>query len=345
MGGRSKSKRKIIAPKNKNSSLKWAILALVLVFSLIILSKAFSFVFSLGKPLNNPSFKKSYSWDGKSAITLAVKSDEISILNYDPFEKKVTILNIPNDTYLELPKGFGPWPIGSVYGLGQMENPPVGDSLLKLSISKLVGLPIDGFIHLKEGEKLDQKLAKYKDSFFISLLGLRNTNTDLSLIEMYKLASAITSVRSDKIISLDLSQTDITKSKLLGDSSRVLGVDAIKLDLYIRENMADSQFLQEDATISIYNATSQPGLAGEASRFITNLGGTVIFAANTQKEQTKTQVIFSNPQSYTAQKVARIFAPHCLIKPCVSDEPKVLSSRAAINIILGEDYYQLFHQR
>ncbi len=329
--------------------MKLALIALGLLLGVLFIGKVLFYISRVFNPLNPElNIKKQYSWDGKSAINLSFKSpDSTGILNYDPSREKTVILNIPQDTFIEVPRGFGSWAIGSVYDLGQEENPPLGALLLKDSVSKLVGLPVDGIIIAETNVKyksLSELIFGWRESPFNFLSFFNSFKTSLSPIESVRLYQALSKVRSDRIISLDLGETDITKSKLLGDSSRVLGFDGVNLDLFVRENMSDEKIIKEALTVGIYNGTSHPGLAQEVARIITNLGGDPVIITNNEVSTDKT-LILGDVNSQTYRRFAQAFAPHCLTEECKLGDNKLENERSDLSIIIGEDYFRRFHQR
>lgn len=342
MSRRSKRKFKPFLSRTKPSA-KLAILALGLLVAFIFFGKVAVFIADLSKPFSKDILtEKRYSWDGKTSVNIAIKSSSIAVLNYNPLDKKVVLMKIPDDTYFDLPKGMGQWRAGAIYDLGQEENPQVGSELLKRSLSKLLGLPIDGFITLKgdAGQKpADQLVDSLRGNPIHTISFMKQIETDLTPLETFGLLRDLGSVRSDKISIVDISRSDITDSTLLPDSSRVLGVDNVKLDLFVREEMADPIIENEGKSIAIFNATTHPGLAFNATREVTNLGGNVIFTATTDQYLPQTIIVYSGKSS-TGDRLAQIYAPQCLPKKCRSTDPKITSSRADINIVLGEDYFK-----
>lgn len=329
-------------------SVKLALLALIFLTLTITFGKLVSWISSLEQPFSKDILvKKNYSWDGQTSINLAIKAKEVNVLNYDPAKNQIVILKIPDNTYFDLPKQFGSWPVASIYGLGQEEKPSVGAELLKQSLSKLLGLPIDGYIDIstnREQPPLKDQILTFKANPIQIAFFLKEVKTDLTPLESLKLLWSLSKVRSDKVISLDIANSNITESKLLADSSRVLGVNTIELDIFVRDKMSDSLFAEESVPVAIFNATLHPLLAQDVSREITNLGGNVIYATNSDQLLAKSQVIFKK-KSATAYKIAQIFAPECLKKECVSPDPKVLEGRGEISIILGEDFYTSFYTK
>ena len=346
-----------VSIKSSYKSVKPALLALAALVLLVILGKLVSFIFSLGQPYTpHLADFKNYPWDTQSSYNLlyAVQTDQkklsaISFINLQPLQKKITVLHISDNVYLEVPKGYGEWTIGSVFPLGQ-EDGGRGTALLRLSLSRLVGLPVDGIV-IKEGgaqtaEEVINSLRKNQLAFWgIS----QNIKSNVSTWELITLGQFIASIRPDKVVSLDLAKSTITESKLLPDSSRVLGIDTIQLDSFIRDRLADSAFTDENVTIAIFNATSHPGLAQSASRMVTNMGGTVVFIGNTETYQAKTVVldISDDPSSLeiTKKRLIEIFAPWCQKEVCTSSDPKVTSARSQLVIVLGEDFYSYWNKR
>lgn len=340
-------------------NIKLAIIVLGVLLAVLILGKLLAFVESLSQPLTPKiAAEKFYRLDGQSAVNIVVAAENpldneaVSIISLHPTEKRAVILKVSNQIYTELAKGFGSWRVGSIYGLGQQENPPIGVDLLKLSLSKLLALPIDGVILVPVGYRPQDIIEDWRKNPFSMLTAAKFIQTDLTPVELFRLQQAFAVIRADKVYSLDLAQSEVTFSKLLPDSSRVLGVSSVKLDLFIREKMADDTIMDEGKSIAVFNATSHPGLAQEAARMITNLGGNTVIISSSDKKQEKSAILIREKGdtgkvkiSATGQRLTEIFAPACLNSACQVDDPKILSSRAEINIILGEDYYGRWYTR
>ncbi len=341
-----KKPKKVLSPKG-SSPTRLALIALSIVIGIILFGKIIEWVTSLYQPITKDLLvKKTASWDGRSNINIAFKTDTISVISYNPQSQKMTILNLPNNLYMELPKGYGSWSLGSVYDLGQSENPPVGSELLKESLTKLLGLPMDAYITLDQNSKpVDKLLGEIKSNPISTISLVRQIKTDLTPLEAVRILKAFSSTRADKQEVLDFASSEITISKLLPDSSRVLGINTVALDTFIREKMADPNFTGEGMDIAVYNATSHFGLATELSRAITNMGGNVIFTSNTENYLKTSIVTSTDPQKETSKRITQLFAPQCLKSKCASTDPKITTSRAQINVIVGEDYFEAVHAR
>lgn len=344
--------------KSKNA-VKLVVIALGILVLVLFLGKFVSIFSLLNKPFSSDlTTNKQYTWDGESVINVVFYPVEpspefpLSVVSYHPKEGRTLILNISDDTYTELPKGYGEWKVGSIYRLGEEENPPIGPRLLKLSVSRMLGLPVDGIILLQNKQVGDaqQLVTKLRKNPIAGLLFLNNIKTDLSPSETARFISSLSSVRADKIKVLDMAKSNITESRLLPDSSRVLGINTIKLNTFVRDNMNDDTILENNNSVAIYNATSYPGLAQEAARYVTNLGANVVIVASTQEYQKKTSVFLqeslgSETVDFTLRRLSQVFAPWCLKEKCGTVDPKITSSRAQINIVIGEDFYERMNKR
>ncbi len=343
----------------KRSKISLSFYALGFLVLLLILGKSLSILSSFAHPFStNLTHDKQFNWNGKSSVNLAFvnlkylgKDDidpshaAITIVNFQPKDKKITVLYVSNLIYTEVPRGFGSWKIGSVYQLGQEESPPIGPSLLKASLSRLVALPIDGLVLTSaDSQDTETEIKSWRSNPLKLGYFLTRIQTDLTPIEAIHLFWAFAEVREDKIASLNLSQSMITESRLLPDSTRVLGVSVVKLDTFVRSNLSDEIISDENASIAVFNATSHPGIGSEAARYLTNIGGNVIIVANAEKT-VPNSLVFSSKDSITKNRLSEIYAPNCKNNPCQSQDAKVLSSRADINIVIGEDYYNYWNKR
>ncbi len=341
-------------------NLYLALFALGLIIFLLILGKAAGFLGSFARPFSSGFTSiKNYNWDGKSSINIGFaqidpvsnKTKDLSIVSYSPKNLKATVLHISNLVYTDLPKNYGSWRVESIYKLGEEENPKIGGELLKMSLSKLVGLPLDGIIISQKNDgKFEDKISSWRKNPISLSSFLSDIKTDLTPFEMARLILSLRGVREDRLISLDFATSSITESKLLPDSSRVLGVDNIRLDSFIRQNLSDESIIDENLTVAIFNATNRGGLAAEVSRVVTNLGANVVIMATAQNLQSESLVLVKPEDdalldTVTYQRLAQVFAPHCLKNTCQSTDPKILSSRAQINIVLGEDYWNLWYDK
>lgn len=299
---------------------KLALIVLFLVIGLIFLSWAIHFAQSLF----TSSVPRNYYWNGEFNINLAVRTSSISVLSYNPKEEKITILNIPDETFVEVPGDRGSWQLRAVYGLGKAP-------LVKDTLTLFLGVPIDGFLDLSFEKSAQDFVKLLQENPFSGLNYLSSMKTDLSIWELLKLKMGINSIRFDKIYEVDLAKKILQKDKL-PDGTEVYTADPVRLDSVLSD-FADPAIVAEHKSIAVFNATNRPQLAQKWARLITNLGGNVIITTNAQKRLKETQVL--GEESLTLKRLRQIFGISGNIDPLDED---LVSSRAQINIFLGEDY-------
>lgn len=353
-----------VTDKRTSQNLKLALFALLALGLLLFLGKTFQFFTEFQKPFYSLNSKsREFSWDGKSVLNLIISKTQkdpggtnlnsFNFISLNSEEGKITIIKLADEIQLDVPKNFGLWKLGSIYKLGQENKPPMGEDLLKMSVSKMLALPVDGIIEVTSDDPLDigGQIASWKSNLLTGFTFLTTIKTDLSLKESMDFITKSSKIRSDKITTLDLFRSTITQSKLLPDSSRVLGVDGVKLDTFIKQHLIDPGLSAEDLTVSIYNGTDHPGLTSQAVRLINNLGVRVTIIGNTGEKFVKNGV-YVNPEegseakaSQTYKRLAEIFAPICLKENCQTPDSEVINSRSAISIVLGEEYFNYWSSR
>lgn len=341
----------------QNSKIKLALLTIFIFSLLLIVAKIIGFISGSDIALNTLNIKT--DWDGKSALNLLYigsdHSKSISIINFQPKTNEMTILNLSDQIYFDLPKNFGNWRLGSIFDLGEEDKKIRGPYLLKLSVSKLVGLPIDGVVVSKSSNNAGKTVSDFRNNPLSITAFFANSKTDLTVFSYMKFLAAASNLRPDKLKVLDMANSNLTQSRLLPDSSRVLGIDAIKMDVFIRDKLADKTIFEEGATIGVFNATNHPGLAQEVSRIITNMGGNVVIVGNMETKKEQSFVIVGqnspllDPKNLTIKRLDKLFSQNCnekckLLQSEIKD-PFLNSSRAQINVILGEDYFKLWYEK
>lgn len=345
-------------------NLKLAIIALVILGLLISAGKIFQIYSDFQKPFYTlNSQKRGIFWTGNYVLNLIIAKSEkihgsvnlsqLNLVSLDPLEGKLTIIKLSDEILADVPKDFGSWKLGSVYMLGQENNPKIGEDLLKMTVSKIFALPVDGIIEVSKVDDLDVEvmITKWKSNPLAGFNFLTGIQTDLSLKEAMDFISKSSKVRPDKITSLDLFRSSITKSQLQPDSSRVLGLDGVKLDTFVKQNLKDPSISGEGLTVAVFNGTGHPGLTTEAVRLINNLGGNVTIIGNSSEKFMKNEIYLNLKEgedigsSQTYNRLAGIFAPHCLKNECIASDLEIKNSRSAINIVLGEEYFNYWFLR
>ncbi len=333
---RKRGWKDIQSKKQISQRNKLAVIVLVSVMALLLLSQVVKFTQMLFSPKTQSSqVKRNYSWNGDFNLNVLIRGKGVSLLSLNPQNQKVTIIDIPKNAYLEVPHGFGKWQLESIYDLGDSQSIG-GGNLLKDSLANQFGLPIDGFLQFSGKYSLDDSNTIVseirKDPLFI-INSLPYLKTDLTPFELIRLKMALSGVRFDKIKQINLErETDFFQKEKLADGTDVLTADTVRLDSALSD-MIDPVLQLEHKTIAIFNSTNHPQLAQKAARLITNIGGDVIITSNGQDKLKKSQISGEKSKTYT--RIKQIFEADDIIDRSNED---LTSSRAQINLFLGEDY-------
>lgn len=311
---------------------KWGLVALSLILGLLIFAQGVKLTKSLFSPWQS-KLEKNFYWNGDFNINVIVRAKQVSLVSFSPQNQTITIIDIPNETYLPVAKGFGSWMISSIYDLGESQAVG-GGNLLKITLANQFGLPIDGFLNFQGQYAQTQTrvlVEEMRKNPFSLISMLANLKTDLTPLELIRLKMGLSKVRFDKVDGIDLGDSDIALKEKLPDGTDILTVDTVKLDALLSE-MVDPRIRSEHKTIAIFNSTNHPLLAQKAARLISNIGGDVIIISNGQKKYEKT--IIHGEKSKTLERLKQIFGSGTIEQ--VAD---LASSRAQINLFLGEDYF------
>lgn len=330
---RNEASWKVVQDKNKiKKKTRLALILLGIIILIILLGNFVKLTQTLFSPWQlSVGQAKNYIWNGGFNLNIVLKKDsDFSLISYNPKEKKVIILRIPQNTIVDVPSSFGKWQLRSVYDLAESNKKGSGVNLLKETIARLLGIPIDGFLDIGD---LDET-AFLRDNLILSLGSLSSIRGDLTLWEIIRFKMGTSSVRFDKVDKLDL-LTVLDKGNL-ADGSEIYTADPVKVDSILK-NLADPLVSEEHKTIAVFNATDKKGLASIASRMITNMGGSVIITSNAPQRAQNSLLI--GEKSHTLERIKQAFKLDC--KDCDKINASyegIISSRAQINLILGEDF-------
>lgn len=320
------------SPHRPRSQIALGFSALFFLIALILMGKLFGFLGNINQPYSRDSQKIS-TWDGSSPLNLVVKIDGVYLLSYQPSGKSLTVTKFPGEIYIDTPYNFGKWPIRSIYELGQAEKLPMGAKLLKDSIGSVFNVMVDGYIIINDkSTNFPNLIERERGSLLPGIDILSKTQTDLNLPEYLRVWLAIKGVRTDKIKTIDLEKSDLTKWLLLPDGSRVMALDQIKLDQFEEGRFENANIKDEGLSIGIFNATDYPGLAEKAAKIITNMGGRVIFTSNAPDRAEGSTILAK--KSYTTNYLSKMMR-----LSNVSDNNSLDTYKSDITIILGEDSF------
>jgi len=284
-------------------------------------------------------------WDGENQINLVLNSSPVLVASFNPPEKSINVLIIPNGTFIEVIHGFGPYRVESIYGLGELNGSALqngrGGELLSGSIQEYLGMPVDAYISVQSAKcKVQSRESKtcLLDQLFWAIR--RNGRTDLTKWDLIRLWWGTRGVREDKIKVVNLGETSASEEVTLPDGTKAAKIDTEQLQGIVGQLFIDGKIKQNDLTIAVLNGTDHQGLATRASRLVENIGGRVVGIGEVESSKLKVKSSKCEVRSgkkykntYTVQKLLKVF-------DCQWTGEDLENQRAEVVLILGERYWQ-----
>lgn len=237
-------------------------------------------------------FGSKSSYDGITRYNFVVDSDPVTVFSINPKEHSALILSFSGGVYLDIPYGYGRYSAQNIYRLGNLDQMRSGGELLASSIENTLAVNIDGYIHPENGilrnvpEINEDNLLNIKNDYFslhgiISNSGnvlkfLKNTDSNITLIDKFRIWKEIRGIRSDNITFIDLGKMNIYTEDKLSDGTPVKYFDRDLLDSVVSNKLYDSNIRNENISIEIINTTNRDGLAQQLARVLVNLGANIV---------------------------------------------------------------------
>ncbi len=313
----SKNKRK----RNFLTTIKW-----IKVKSILITLVVISFVL-----LCLVLYKNSI-WQKKGYLSLALQyNDHLGYLIINPKLDELKLLLFPDDLLIDFTYGYSEYRASKFKALVDQEKLNAGE-FLKSSMTQYLGNLTTGYMVELNNKGIDI------EAFIIQALFDQN-KTNLSRLDLIKLLIYIKNLRSEQIEIIDLLNTEILDKQLLPDNRQVYTINFEAFDVFVLKYLANPDFLQEKSTWEIYNATKYAGLGERMRRIITNSGFDVVglHQANTTLDRTQIEINESLSSNQNILNFSKYFGFQ--IKNGHS-----ISSRADVVIIIGEDFWEKYHQ-
>lgn len=278
-------------------------------------------------------------WDGKSKLTIAINSEPILIASFNPAEKTFNLLAIPGNTYIKTIHGYGLYRAETLWKLGEVEK--LKGELFAGSLQEFFGVPIDGWLTIADKGLAPLKLPNLGDNLAIKKFFLESvwdsikdcSQTNLTSWDLIRLWWGTKGIRLNKINLVELEKTNLISKTTLPDGEFVWEVNLTLSDQLLNKLFSDRKITGENLPIAIYNGTTYSGLANQASRIVSNIGGQVVKVGDKPEKLESCQLRTTevNFKKYTSQKLLKIFQ-------CQYQGLETGDEQAEIILILGNDY-------
>lgn len=262
------------------------------------------------------------SFNKADRFNIAISGNKTQLLSLSPLKKTAIILDFPPDLYMtQVAFGYGKYPISSVYGAGQLDRR--GGETLTRTLAEYVGVPMNGYVYLGEGQGGLKKTIISK-SFLTS-------PSNLSILEKLQVMLLVFNLRDDKVKTIDLAK--LATPLVLADGSTAISLEKEELDNSLSGVFLEDSLRDEDFRIEVVNTTKVLGLGTRVSRLLSNIGLMVVNvdSSNLFLPACKIEANKKAMGSRTVSRISSIYG--CQIGKMDEDE-----NRAAVRLFVGTDY-------
>ncbi len=272
-------------------------------------------------------------WREGTRITFVVDSENPVVYSFSPETGKLLFFEIPKDTQITVAGGYGTFPVASLWELGQQKGK--GGDLLRLSIQRSLGIPVDAWIG-EGGAEFFSPRPLGRVTAFKEAIVKGGIETSLTFFDRVAIFMNVSSVNFVDRRSLDLEASRVLRREkfLDGAEGYVVVPETAKL---VFEVLRDESIVREGKTLVVINATPQRGLA----RMVADIAGVLgmrVVAVQTEGEEKDGICIVRGKkgdlESLSARRLSQVF--QCKI------EEGAPSGASSLEIILGRDFVNTF---
>ncbi len=224
----------------------------------------------------------------------------VKFVSLDKLDKTLTVLDFPGELYVETAFGYGKYFLGKVWEVGELDKR--GGKVLAATIGDLAGVPVDGYIRMRD-------LGELRDVGGI-------IKTDLSVFDLGRLGWEAIKVRTDKIKTIDIAKLGVTDDLLLADGGKARALDFLRLDYFLQGEFLERDLREENLKIEVLNTGGELGLGTAAARVLEAVGIDVVNVGNSDLgvKECEVRVINKYEHSKTVKRIAGVFRCKILSK-------------------------------
>jgi len=272
-------------------------------------------------------------------IGVAIVGDPTVVFSYDLKRNTITALSIPSTMYVDVVRGYGAYPVSSLWKLDSMDKRQ--GVLFLETLEEAVGFPVRFFIdpHSKSYsertvEDRIQELLSLR-SCLTMLFRQKKTNMPpwlyFSLYRMYQ------GINSADVTIFDLNNHAVYDSVPRADGSEINKIDPDKLNLLLGTHAEDAQIRKENLRLAVYNTTASPGLAQKITRVIETTGFHVVTLGNNEAIQPERCILKTKKENQDSISIQTLQWLYGCVRE-VEDE----AMQEDIAFIIGTEYEKRF---
>lgn len=241
--------------------------------------------------------------------TVVVVGNPVHVLSFDTKNRKVTAVDIAQDTVVPAALGYGSYTVRALISLDALDHR--GGVLLRSSISNALGLPVSGYVApaggSADGEMSVSLLRRIFSlgSVIDAILG--RLPYSVSLADWIRMVIAARSVSADAVKTVGVGSAVIRTSA--ADGSPVSAFDDSKLEYLLGDLFFDGGLRNEGVSVAVYNVTAVPSIGLRAARQLSRSGLKLVFVGNAEGESSRCTVTGSGEslRSNTAKFIRYYF--------------------------------------
>ena len=261
-------------------------------------------------------------------IGVVIAGNPTIVYSYDQRRNIAVTLRIPSDVSVDAVRGYGTYPISSVWKLDQMDNRK--GVLFEETLEEAIGIPIRFFI-----DPSDKNPNVFSFSSCIHMLIQKRTNIAAWLL--FTLSQAFSNMGPMDMMVFDLSNYPVFVENIQADGTTVRKIDTEKLRLLLGTHAEDAQIRKENLRITVSNTTESSGLAQKLARILEGTGFHVITLSNEENIRPTRCMIRSKQEmkeSHTVKTLQWLYG--CLFEETKEELP------SDIHFIIGSEFEKRF---
>lgn len=275
---RRRPRRKRLVKKNSRLGSIWVFVFLAFTFLIINLTTRF--------------------WNNTAKLSLVATKEDggVVVIVFDPLAEKITSIEFPGNTQVEVARQLGTWKIGSLWQLGKNEG--LEGKLLAETLVYHFRLPI--YIW---GDKPAGKFSEGSPLFIISAV-FSPYSTNLGFGDRLRLGLFALGVKNSKRENIDLALGYLRKTVLIdGEEGYVLPAS---LPGSIVAIFSDPEVSKLQTKVQIIDRTSRPGVAKRVGKILEAFGAKTALIKDEGVEDFN--CLISGRNKETVKKISLLFS-------------------------------------
>jgi hypothetical protein len=274
-----------------------------------------------------------------SRIGIAIVGEPAIVFSYDPVRRTMTAVRIPPDVSVDVTRGYGVYPISSVWKLDTMDKRR--GILYTETMEEAIGIPVRFFIDPgsrraeSEGLEVQIRNALSIRSCIRTFIDKKLSNIPPGLL--FEISRAIYGMNPTDITFFDLTNEAVFISETLPDGTSVKKIDAGKLTLLMGTHAEDAEIRKENLRVSVFNTTNTPGLAQKLTRVLEGAGIHVSSIANNETIRPVQCILRAKREIHKTNTVKILLWLYgCSIEEDMND------SQSDVTFLVGTDFEKRF---